>query len=319
MACPRVDTLVQKLCDLHDKISDLHDLSPSPAVNALFTALVTACIPPHPLDVTKLCPKIKRIRNNLIQLCGQAESLLEKHYSTILGAFENPLDHLELFPYYSNYLKLAQLEFDLLQHHSPNPTRVAFIGSGPLPLTSIVMASNHLISSVFDNYDIDASANSMASKLVKSNPDLFERMRFHSIDIMNVPGEMLKQYDVIFLAALVGMEIEDKMRVIEHLGKNMAPGAILMLRSAHGARTFLYPVVEPRDLRGFNVLSVYHPTDDVINSVVVARKCPNVLDFVDKGVGPIMVCGKCGEINQGFNGFCKMNMIEEFAGEDHVC
>lgn len=316
MVCLR-DPLVQKVCELYDKISKLESLSPSKDVDMLFTQLVATCIPPHPIDVSKLCTKIKLIRSNLIRLCGQAEGLLEIHYSKILGSFENPLDHLHMFPYYSNYLKLSRLEFDLLTQHCSNPTRVAFVGSGPLPLTSIVLASRHLNSTVFHNYDIDASANSTAMKLIESHPDLSKRMEFHTTDIMNASEAALKDYDVVFLAALVGMGTEEKMRVIEYLAKHMAPGAILMLRSAHGARSFLYPVVDPRDLRGFEVLSVYHPTDEVINSVVVARKCPKPVQCIDKGFGPLMPCSKCGEI-QGFNN-PMMKMIEGLAGEDHLC
>ncbi|CAA6654404.1 unnamed protein product [Spirodela intermedia] len=60
----------------------------------------------------------------------------------------------------------------------------------------------------------------------------------------------------------------------------MAPGAVLMLRSAHGARAFLYPVVDPNSLRCFEVLSVFHPTDDVINSVVLSRKLPGELFYL---------------------------------------
>lgn len=61
--------------------------------------------------------------------------------------------------------------------------------------------------------------------------------------------------------------------MIRHLAENMAPGAFLLLRSAHGARGFLYPVVNVEDLHGFHVISVVHPTDEVINSVILARKC----------------------------------------------
>lgn len=317
MVCLK-DPLVQKVCELYDKISNLQSLSPSKEVDSLFTQLVHTCIPPHPIDVSKLCSKIQNIRNNLIKLCGQAEGLLEKHYSTLLGSYETPLDHLDLFPYYSNYLKLGKLEFDLLNQHYPNPAKVAFVGSGPLPLTSIVLASNHLTSSTFHNYDIDPSANSMASRLTESHPDLSRRMSFHTTDIMDVPGDVLREYDVIFLAALVGMEIEDKMLVVEHLARHMAPGAILMLRSAHGARAFLYPVVEPRDLRGFEVLSVYHPIDEVINSVVVARKCQIPVQPIDLGFGPLLLCSKCAEV-QRFKPLGQMNMIEELALEDHLC
>lgn len=316
MVCQR-DPLVQKVCDLYEKISKLDNLSPSKDVDTLFTQLVLTCIPPHPIDVNKLCTPIQQTRTNLIKLCGQAEGLLEKHYSTILGSFDHPLDHLHLFPYYSNYLKLSRLESDLLTQHHPNPTRIAFIGSGPLPLTSIVLASNHLKSAVFHNFDIDASANAMASKLVDSHPDLSTRMAFFTDDVMDVSGEVLREYDVVFLAALVGMEIEEKESVVRHLARSMAPGAILMVRSAHGARAFLYPVVEPRHLRGFEVLSVYHPTDDVINSVVVARRCPKNID-VQQGFGAMAVCSKCAEI-QPFNPLCQMNLIEELAAADkHV-
>ncbi|GFP87924.1 nicotianamine synthase [Phtheirospermum japonicum] len=157
----------------------------------------------------------------------------------------------------------------------------------------------------------------MAARLVGPHSDMSGRMEFRTTDIMDVSGPMLRDYDVVFLAALVGMEVEEKMRVVEYLAEHMAPGAILMLRSAHGARAFLYPVVEPRNLRGFEVLSVYHPTDDVINSVVVARKCPEPVHAV---VEPLIPCSKCGEI-QGFNNplIGHRKMIEEFSCQDHVC
>ncbi|KAL3814631.1 hypothetical protein ACJIZ3_015899 [Penstemon smallii] len=319
MVCLK-DPLVEKICNLYERISKLENLNPSKDVDTIFTQLVHTCIPPYPIDVTKLCPKIQHIRNKLIILCAHAEGLLEKHFSAILGAIanSNPLDHLYLFPYYSNYLKLVRLEFDLLIQHCPTPTRFAFIGSGPLPLTSIILATHHLTNSTFHNYDIDGGANSMAEKLVKSDPDLSRRMLFHTNDIMDVSGSDLKEYDVVFLAALVGVDIEEKNLVIEYLAENMAPGAILMLRSAHGARGFLYPVVEPRDLRGFEVLSVYHPTDEVINSVVIARKC-SVSTVDHQGFGSMMLCSKCGEIDQGFNHLNnQMNMIEELAVEEHL-
>ncbi|KAJ6891398.1 nicotianamine synthase-like [Populus alba x Populus x berolinensis] len=96
-------------------------------------------------------------------------------------------------------------------------------------------------------------------------------MFFHTADIMNVSSS-LRQYEVVFLAALVGMDREEKVRVIKHLADHIAPGTLLLMRSANGARAFLYPVIDPRDLQGFEVLSVFHPSDDVINSVIIARK-----------------------------------------------
>nr|GEY31436.1 nicotianamine synthase, S-adenosyl-L-methionine-dependent methyltransferase [Tanacetum cinerariifolium] len=232
--------LIEKVCQTYEQLSNLETLKPSRDVDNLFTQL-DACIP--------------------------------HSYINIAGCFKNPLHHLNIFPYYSNYLKLGRLEYDILNKHystttQKTPKRVAFVGSGPLPFTSTVLASYHLKDTTFHNYDIDSMENSMTSRLVSVDHDLSKRMVFHTADIMDVTDD-LKNYDVIFLAALVGMNIHDKNKVIQHLAKYMASGAILMLRSAHGAHAFLYPVVDPNVLHGFNVLSIFHPDDDVINSVVI--------------------------------------------------
>ncbi|CAA0299372.1 unnamed protein product [Arabidopsis thaliana] len=311
------DQLVNKICDLYEKISKLETLKPCEDVDTLFKQLVSTCIPPNPnIDVTKMSENIQEMRSNLIKICGEAEGYLEHHFSSILTSFEdNPLHHLNLFPYYNNYLKLSKLEFDLLEQNLNGfvPRTVAFIGSGPLPLTSVVLASSHLKDSIFHNFDIDPSANMVAARLVSSDPDLSQRMFFHTVDIMDVT-ESLKGFDVVFLAALVGMDKKEKVKVIEHLKKHMSPGALLMLRSAHGPRAFLYPIVEPCDLEGFEVLSVYHPTDEVINSIVISRKLGEdangvVHDHIDQASD--LACN-CSKIHVIMNK--KKSIIEEFAG-----
>ncbi|KAA8527382.1 hypothetical protein F0562_034903 [Nyssa sinensis] len=309
--------LVEKVCDIYDKILKLENLIPSTHVDTLFTQLVLTCIAPSPIDVSKLSKRVQEIRSNLIKLCGEAEGLLESHFSTIIGSNENPFNHLNIFPYYSNYLKLSQLEFTMLSNHFTGlPNQIAFIGSGPLPLTSIMLASYHLRTTFFHNYDIDSLANSKALRLVSSHPDLSKRMFFHTADIMNVTNN-LKEYEVVFLAALVGMSKEQKAQVIDHLGKHMAPGALLVLRSANGARAFLYPVIDPCDLQEFEVLSVYHPTDEIINSVIIARKYPMPIDLLNPRNGSIILPGKCSEI-QHFNPLNHGSEIEEFAIDEKL-
>ncbi|GKE41440.1 nicotianamine synthase, S-adenosyl-L-methionine-dependent methyltransferase [Tanacetum coccineum] len=194
--------LIEKVCQIYEQLSKLETLKPSKDVDNLFTQLVHACIPHSSINIATLPPNIQEIRSKLIRLCGEAEGLLEAHFSTILGSFKNPLHHLNIFPYYSNYLKLGRLEYDILNKHYSTtteiPKRVAFIGSGPLPFTSIVLASYHLKDTTFHNYDIDSMANSMASCLVSADHDLSKRMVFHTADIMDVTDD-LKNYDVIFL------------------------------------------------------------------------------------------------------------------------
>ncbi|KAI3898542.1 hypothetical protein MKX03_021152 [Papaver bracteatum] len=259
-SCNEEELLIQNVSEIYNNLSTLESLKPSKDVNALFTQLVQTCIPPSQIDVTKLTVTDQGIRSELIRLCGEAEGLLEAHYSTLLGSYDNPLDHIDTFPYYTNYVKLGRLEYTILSNYitNQNPNHIAFIGSGPMPLTSIVLASNHLKTTTFHNYDIDISANALASKLVSADPNLSKRMLFNDTDIMDVTSG-LYDYEVVFLAALVAH----------------GTWSLLMLRSAHGARGFLYPIVEPSDLPGFEVLAVFHPMDEVINSVLVARKIKN--------------------------------------------
>lgn len=309
------ELIVVKVCEIYDKISKLENLNPSKHVDALFTQLVTTCTSPCPIDVTKLCKEVRETIAKLIRLCGKAEGLLESHYSTLIGSYENPLNHMKLFPYYSNYLKLTHLEFTMLTRHCTQiPSQLAFIGSGPLPLTSIMLATHYLRQTCFHNYDMDPLANSKAHDLISSDPDLSKRMFFHTTDIAHVTSD-LKEYNVVFLAALVGMDKKEKAKVINHLTKYMAPGATLVLRSAHGARAFLYPVFDPSDLKGFEVLSVFHPTDEVINSVIVARK--HSVNQVQQGIYSPILSGKCSEV-EGFNPLNHGNVIDELTIDEQA-
>ncbi|KAI3898541.1 hypothetical protein MKX03_021151 [Papaver bracteatum] len=244
-SCNQEELLIQNVSEIYNNLSTLVSLKPSKDVNSLFTQLVQTCIPPSPIDVTKLSITDQGIRSKLIRLCGEAEGLLEAHYSSLLGAYDNPLDHITTFPIsilykLFNLIMSKQLVYTILSNYitNPNPNHIAFIGSGPMPLTSIVLASNHMKTTTFHNYDIDVSANALASKLVYADPDLSKRMLFNDTDIMDVTSG-LYDYEVVFLAALVGLNKADKRKVIDHLAKHMAPGSLLMLRSAHGARGFL--------------------------------------------------------------------------------
>jgi nicotianamine synthase len=273
--------LVKRIASLHSAISKLPSLSPSPEVDALFTALVAACVPPSPVHVATLRPKVQRMRDELVRFCAEAEARLEAHCSDALAALDDPLHHLRLFPYYDSYVGLSDLEHGLLSRHAPDrlaaPTRVAFLGSGSLPLSSLLLAARHMQDAVVDSFDRCGEANDRARRLLLRGDDggVATRMSFRTADVEGLTRE-LAAYDVVFLAASVGVEAaEEKARVIAHLGEHMADGAALVVRSAHGARGFLCPVVEPADVvrGGFQVLAVHHPhNDEVMNSIIVARK-----------------------------------------------
>ncbi|EXB52184.1 Nicotianamine synthase [Morus notabilis] len=229
---------------LHASILKLESLRPSKQVNTLFTQLVNLCTLPCSIDVKDLPQELQA----------------------------KPINNLNLFPYYNNYVKLANLEHNILVKNGVlKPKNVAFVGSGPMPLTSLVLAMNHMKFTHFDNYDFDEKANSLARKIVASDVELEKRMKFVTKDVMEVK-EKLGEYDCIFLAALVGMNKEKKVKVLGNVRKYMKEGGILLVRSVKGPRAFLYPVVEEHAFVGFEVLDIFHPSDEVVNSIILVRK-----------------------------------------------
>ncbi|XP_031257953.1 nicotianamine synthase-like [Pistacia vera] len=266
------EIIIARITRIHASISKIDSLRPSRLVNDLFTHLVKLCTLPLSIDVKALPKEVQSMGESLIVLCGRAEIFLELDFATFLNKIPQPLNNLILFPYNGNYIKLANLVNRVLKDHGvEQPTKVAFVGSGPMPLTSIILATHHMKSTHFDNFDIDEAANDVARRIVATDAELEKRMKFLTCDIMEVK-EKLGEYDCILLAALTGMTKEEKVKILEHIKKYMKNGGVLLVRSAKGAKAFLYLVVEEDDLLDFEVLSIFYPINDVINSVVLVRK-----------------------------------------------
>ncbi|KAJ6765728.1 NICOTIANAMINE SYNTHASE [Salix purpurea] len=197
------EVLIARVMQIHASISKVSSLRPTKQVNSLFSNLVKLCILPSSIDITALPKEVQAMRESLINLCGHAEGLLELEFAMFLSKIHQPLNNLNLFPYYGNYVKLASIEYRILNESGVSqPRKMAF------------------------------------------------RMKFETGDITGVQ-EKLSEYDCIFLAALVGMSKVDKVKILGHIRKYMKEGGVLLVRSAKGARAFLYPVVEEQDVLGF--------------------------------------------------------------------
>lgn len=293
---------LEQLKRLSDAIGELPSLYPCEQVNGLFEALVSACIDAEAEEeeVAQQLDALVRFysrrddanghrtvssaglahylqdRQSLIVKCAEAETLMERDFAQRLGALaceDEILAALRRFRFIRNYEKLTRLEFHLLLGQEAGFKRVAFVGSGPLPLTTFYLVKELLPQhAVVTNYDIDRESNRIAQRWMHALPSLHDRVEFQTSDILDVPHEELKRYDVIVLAALVGLVPKMKCRILQHLRLGMKDGSFLLLRSAEGAKAFLYPVVEMGDLRGWKVCSVTHPKGEVVNSVIVVTK-----------------------------------------------
>jgi nicotianamine synthase len=268
-----------RLHRVYHQLALLPSLDPSAHVDALFGELVglvqnsPAALAAHLMAD----PVLFAVQERLQALCAEGEARLEAHWARRI--IESPEGGawmaLEAFPYFSNYERLARLEVAALRMTTDDrqgadrvrPARRAlFVGSGPLPLTSILLAARHGLT--VTNLDVDPTACLLGRRLalrlgIEASCDFIHR------DVL--AHASLADVDVVFMAALVGRHRTEKRAILAHIARHLPSHASVVVRSAHRLRTLLYPGVDVADLGGLGPLLELHPHDEVINSVIVAR------------------------------------------------
>ncbi|HEY4005278.1 MAG TPA: nicotianamine synthase family protein [Pseudonocardia sp.] len=263
--------IVVELLRLYQELMALPTLSPNARTNAVFSELVRVATYPGDSEIARQVladAAIRRISPGLRNLCAEGEVELERAWARRIAASSQPWRDLAEFPYFANYQRLTRLEhYAVLGVAECAPVRLLFVGAGPLPLTSLLLASQHGHTEI-DNIDIDSEAVRLAQRLAGALG--IASLRFRCADVLDC-GD-LAGYDLVYVAAMVGPHRGDKSRVVEHLYRRMRPGALLLARSAHSLRTLLYPPLALRDLAGFRPLIVLDPHTEVVNSLVIAEK-----------------------------------------------
>ena len=155
-------------------------------------------------------------------------------------------DVLRLFPYHDNYDDLTCMELDAILSVTSETRKIAFLGSGPLPLSSLCIADalgkrTGRSPAVIRNIDRDPDAIKLSSSLCQKLGPRASAMQFQCTDAAT-PNPDLWDFDVVYLAALVGRTREQKQQIIATIGGQMKPGALLIIRSSHSLRCLLYPV-----------------------------------------------------------------------------
>lgn len=169
-----------------------------------------------------------------------------------------------------NYERLCEFELEHLERcldRSITGLRVGFAGSGPLPLSAWLLAQRGAIVTAFD---IDPLANAAALAWLRRYPT--KTLKIETLDVRKARD--LREFDVVYIAGLVGHDAATKRAAFDSVGANMKRGSILAARSVKDGRRFLYPAVELAAVEdaGFDVLGHFTPPRDVVNSIVLAIK-----------------------------------------------
>jgi nicotianamine synthase len=263
---------------LYQRLRAQDSLAPSPTVDALFGDLVHACGYAADVDAAAVLadPRIRTLQPEFLHLCAEGETLLEQAWARRILAADDPHAETAAFPYLDNYRHLTRMEIHALSGAGYRPqagSRICFVGGGPLPLSAVFLHQEFGIEVDVVDRDPDAVALSrdLVQRLVPGG-----QVRVLAADATSVAAmaAAVAGCAVVVVAALVGLDRAQKQTVLRGLGTLMAPGSHLVVRSAAGLRSLLYPVVNPQDVHEaqFTPEVLVHPLGEVVNSVLVARR-----------------------------------------------
>ena len=245
---------------------NLHEFAPSPDVNAAFSGLVAAVVQAAALP--SWCNE--EVRREVQRRCSLSESEMEMYWSRRIASSARPQQELEKFWYIDNYRELVRREVGLLGGSGlmlSDSSRVAMIGSGPLPLTAWCLW--YQTGAMVDLVDVAPAA------LVQSR-ELARAIAWPVGECLVADGAAValpdSAYDVMYVAGLAGDSAEAKQQIIDNILPALRPGGRIIVRSARGAETLQYPAFNPNSLQRVQLLVEYNPDDDIINSVYVYKK-----------------------------------------------
>ncbi|MEP6641133.1 MAG: nicotianamine synthase family protein [Gaiellales bacterium] len=275
---PGPDLLAERLVATYrelDSLARTDGLEPGEPANRAFTELVGLCDHrPGPVATAVLeDPRVAAIAGRLRRLCSAGEYRLERSWAGRIATADDADLELRSFPYLANYRALVALEMGTVTGLLAGPPgRACVLGSGPLPLTALLLAGR--MNCAVDAVDLEPEATALAR-------DVLRRLtggglvRPWQADAAAFDGEA--EADIVLLAALVGLDPLAKRTVISAVVDRMRPGALLLVRTAYRLRTLLYPLLTADDLIAagggrLRPLAQVHPFGDVVNSFVVAAR-----------------------------------------------
>ncbi|KAJ3316219.1 L-histidine 2-aminobutanoyltransferase, partial [Gonapodya sp. JEL0774] len=240
------------------------DLHPSPLVNSLFSRLVATALgiesdPAESVSHEQLSASYA--------LCSEGETYMEHHWARrIILEPRSVVD----FPYLDNYRQLAAGEYAAVcETLGAAPRRVAFVGSGPLPLTALEwFGLDHELEIVC--LDRDEDALHVGRAVAEAMFGKSDRLKFEVADALRAD---YVDFDVVVVAALVGLDAEAKGQVLNAVAGKVRGDALVAARSVpKDGRKWLYPRLEhdqvPDVLR---VVGEWVPPVGVINSLLLMR------------------------------------------------
>ncbi|MFB4162322.1 nicotianamine synthase family protein [Alteribacillus sp. JSM 102045] len=242
------------------------DLSPkNPVINQTLSQLVFTLTMPVDQKVTDQIiehPEIKAIRKSMLSLLAQAESEMEKYYAMHYLTTARSINDLTHFMYWNNYINLVQKEWEISQNIT-EVNRITMIGSGPLPLSALMMTKTW--NAEVRCLDIDPFSHLLGEQLLMSlqgNDEILHEQE-------DGARADYSSDDLVLIASLV----PNKEDILQQI-KNTNPKAMAAIRSADGLYQLLYDPVQPEVYKksGYQLIRRTEADSSVINSTLFLQQ-----------------------------------------------
>lgn len=180
-----------------------------------------------------------------------------KYANDLLENADSPKALVE-YSFYRRYDTFISEEGKLAELHKGK--NVLFLGSGPLPLSAILLT---------EKFGVSMTCVDSDTKAVETSRSLIKHFGYeHSISVHEGLAQEAdcSSYDAIWVAALV----LPKKEVFAHLGK-ISPKTSIVARVGEGVRSIIYENIPESSLKYFKILDKYTATGDIKNSSLLLQ------------------------------------------------
>lgn len=249
--------------ELYSRIKRLKTFQPSTEVNYFMSCLTTYCC-----NNTHIMPSLSNMEIKFIRdRSNIAETNLEIHWANKLLKDGSKYFNIKDFVYYSNYRDLVNLEILNIKVYKKNIRKILFIGGGAMPITAIILAQKYNCSVTIlerdqESYDISIE---LISKLNLNN-----QINIVLCSALYYVG--FYEYDLIYIAAMVGDNQKDKDAIINTISGSARYGTIILIRSAFAMKELLYYTYNFKGNNSLNLLTEVRTHNHIVNSFFVLQK-----------------------------------------------
>ncbi|KAF8498878.1 hypothetical protein BU17DRAFT_72290 [Hysterangium stoloniferum] len=148
-----------------------------------------------------------------MQRAMEAEGCMERYWANIIfNASESEsgiAGTIQSFWYWDNYSLLTNYELDSLR-----AAGVSVDGEGHL---------QRFRTTASDRYHANVIASSWVQKLPNHGDGSHARYTFRNVDVWDITSAEFESYDVVWIAASVGIDGKEKRSIVDHVKKGMRP------------------------------------------------------------------------------------------------